>query len=123
MRASHSVLKTGGIFAGYSIHASGPLTVEQSKRASDLGPSFVNGLEDPHYLAKEAGFSDVRVKDVTLHFRETCLAWIEAMESFQEELRELDETDYKEELKDKSDMLIGIEEGLLKRSLLICRRE
>jgi len=124
LRASHAVLKKGGILVGYSIHLANPLTAEQSSRASDLGPSFVSGLEDPIGLAKEIGFVDITVKDVTPHFRRTCLTWIQAMMSMEGELRKsLDQGDYEDELQSKSDMLLGIEEGLLKRSLIICRRQ
>ena len=124
LRASHAALKIGGLLVGYSIHLATPLTVGQSLRASVLGPSFVSGLEDPIGLAKEVGFVDITVKDVTPHFRRTCLAWIQAMVSMEGELKKgLDQGDYEDELQSKSDMLLGIEEGLLKRSLISCRRE
>ena len=46
------------------------------------------------------------------------------MMSMEGELKKsLDQGDYEDELQSKSDMLLGIEEGLLKRSLIICRRQ
>lgn len=124
MGASHTVLKGGGILAGYSIHVRPTLSSRESIDARELGPSFVGGLEDPGYLAKTAGFVDTRVMDVTPHFRETCIAWIEAMEFFEEELRaELDQSDYRDELRNKKDMLCGIDKGLLMRSLIVCKKE
>jgi hypothetical protein len=46
------------------------------------------------------------------------------MKSLEEELMaELDPADYEEELRNKTDMLCGIEEGLLMRSLIVCKKE
>ena len=124
MRESYAVLKPGGFLAGYSIHSSPFLSSVESTRARELGPSFVDGLDDPGYVAGTAGFSEISVTDVTPNFRETCVAWIEAMKSLEEELMaELDPADYEEELRNKTDRLCGIEEGLLMRSLIVCKKE
>lgn len=124
MRACRAVLKAGGLLAGYSIHVRPFLSSGESTRARELGPSFVDGLEDPEYLARTAGFSEINVTDVTPLFRETCIAWIEAMKFLEGELRgQLDPADYEDELRNKTDMLCGIEAGLLMRSLIVCKKE
>ena len=118
------MLRPAGVFVGYTIHMNSSLSAEKLVRASDLGPTFVDGFEDPENLAKTAGFVDTTVKDVTPQFKQTCVGWIEAMQFFGQDLKaELNREDYEEEMKNKTDMLLGIEEGLLRRALVVCRKD
>jgi hypothetical protein len=95
----------------------------QEERATELGPSLVCGCESPQELIGEAGFFSPQVTDVTVRFRRTCSAWLAAMKELEPQLRrELGDEDFEDELDQKESMLTGIDEGLLRRSLIICER-
>ena len=123
LRECHRVLKLGGTVVGFSIHTPPSLTPVQEERATELGPSLVCGCESPQELIGEAGFSGLEVIDVTARFRRTCSAWLAAMKELGPQLRrELGDEDFEDELDQKESMLTGIDEGLLRRSLIICER-
>ena len=123
LRECHRVLKPGGSVVGFSIHTPPSLTPVQEERATELGPSLVCGCESPQELIGEAGFSGLEVIDVTARFRRTCSAWLAAMKELGPPLRrELGDEDFEDELDQKESMLTGINEGLLRRSLIICER-
>ena len=95
-----------------------------SRGASYRARTFV-GLccESPQELIDQAGFSGLEVTDVTARFRRTCSAWLAAMKELEPQLRrELGDEDFEDERDQKEGMLIGIDEGLLLRSLIICER-
>ena len=123
LRECHRVLKLGGTVVGFSIHTPPSLTPVQEERATELGPSLVCGCESPQELIDQAGFSGLEIIDVTARFRRTCSAWLAAMKELGPQLRrELGDGDFEDELDQKESMLIGIDEGLLRRSLIICER-
>ena len=123
LRECHRILKPGGTLVGLSIHTPPSLTPAQEEQATELGPSLVCGCESPQELIGEAGFFDPQVTDVTVRFRRTCSAWLAAMKELEPQLRrELGDEDFEDELDQKESMLTGIDEGLLRRSLIICER-
>ena len=123
LRECHRILKPGGTLVGLSIHTPPSLTPVQEERATELGPSLVCGCESPQELIGDAGFFDPQVTDVTVRFRRTCSAWLAAMKELEPQLRrELGDEDFEDELDQKESMLTGIDEGLLRRSLIICER-
>ena len=123
LRECNRVLKLGGNVAGYVIYVPAGLTGAQERRAADLGPPDVTALASPEVLAQAAGLTIVAKEDVTDAFRSTCAAFAAARRDLEAELR-ADEGDdfYEEERRKKSAMLLGIDEGLLCRSLVVANK-
>ena len=123
LRECRRILKPGGRLIGLSIHTPTSLTAAEEERAAELGPSLVSGCESPQELTDAAGFSRLQITNVTSRFRHTCSAWLTAMKELELKLREeLGDEDFEDELDQKEDMLTGIDEGLLLRSLIISER-
>ncbi len=120
LRECHRVLKAGGRIAGYVIHTPQGLRREDECRAAELGPSAVAAPALPEDLAESVGFSVMQLEDVTARFRTTCEAIVRARTELEHALRaEEGDEGYEEEQQDKRDMLQGIDEGLLRRSLIV----
>ena len=123
LRECHRILKPGGRLVGLSIHTPASLTPAQEERAAELGPSLVSGCDSPQELTGAAGFFHLQIIDVTSRFKQTCSLWLTAMKELETQLREeLGDADFEDELNQKEGMLTGIDEGLLRRSLIICER-
>ena len=114
------MLKPSGRVAGYVIHTAAGLTPAQLRHAAALGPSEVTASASPAALARSAGLRIAVDEDVTDAFRGTCAALLAARCDLENELRD-DEGDefYEEERRKKDAMLRGIDEGLLRRSLIV----
>lgn len=109
--------------AGYVIHTPGELSEAQLQRAADLGPTDVTADGSPANLTEQGGLSVVAQDDVTDGFRATCEALRHARRRLEDELRADEGNDfYDEELARKDAMLRGIDEGLLRRSLIVARK-
>ena len=116
-------MKPGGRIAGYVIHTPGGLSAAAERRASELGPADVIGAAWPGNLAREAGFSNVVRKDVTQRFTATVEAMLQAARRWEAELRaEQGDEEYTAGCERGKTMLIGIREGLLRRSLVTAIR-
>ena len=123
LRECHRVLKPGGLLAGYTIHTPLDLSQADLDRASDLGPSFVGGWEDPATEAQRAGFGVVQKLDVTAGFRESSLAWRAGLEATEAVVREeLGSEDYEHQVERNGCILAGIDAGLLRRSFWVFER-
>ena len=123
LRECHRVLKPDAVLAGYIIHTSAGLTPTQELEAADLGPSAVGAERSPAELATDAGFREVRVKDVTDTFLATLDQVIAARLSYESELRELrgDEV-FEEDQSEAEGRRRGVLSGLLKRCLVHARK-
>ena len=124
LRECNRVLKPGGRIAGYVIHIPAGVTEAQERRAAELGPSDVTAPASPEALTLAAGLTIVVTEDVTDAFRVTCAALAAARRDLEDELR-ADEGDdfYEEERRKKNAMLKGIDEGILRRSLVVANKE
>ena len=123
LRECHRVLRAGGLLAGYTIHTPLGLSDEDLDRASDLGPSFVGGWEDPATVAQRAGFAVVQKLDVTERFRDSSAAWLAGLKDREEVLREeLGDEDYEHAIERNGCILEGIDAGLLRRSFWVFGR-
>ena len=124
LRECNRVLKSGGRIAGYVIHIPAGVTEAQERRAAELGPSDVTAPTSPEALTRAAGLTIVLTQDVTDAFRVTCAALAAARRDLEDELR-ADEGDdfYEEERRKKNAMLKGIDEGILRRSLVVANKE
>ena len=70
----------------------------------------------------EWDFGSIAYQDVTAAFRQTCVAFLDARRALETELRaEEGDAFFEEELAKKETMLPGIDEGLLKRALIVTK--
>ncbi len=101
----------------------GGVTEAQECLAAELGPSEVLAPASFEALTQAAGLTIVLTEDVTEAFRSTCAALAAARRSLENELR-IDEGDdfYEEERRKKDAMLQGIDEGILRRSLVVASK-
>lgn len=118
LRACWDLLVRGGYVAGYSIHAEAG-----GARAVELGPGEVCSEADLSELHLAAGFGDVLEYDTTDDFAHTCRAVVEAARRLRDRSGAVREATFlAEELARKSAMLQGIEEGRLRRSLVVAHK-
>ncbi len=120
LRESHRVLEPGGLLAGYVIHTPPDLSAAAGARAAELGPSNIVAPESYATLLDRVGFSRVSEEDVTTTFAQTAAALLEAREALVDVLRaEEGEEIYQEEYSKLRDMGLGIDEGLVRRALIV----
>ena len=123
LRECSRVLKPGGRIAGYVIHIPAGVTEAQERRAAELGPSDVTAPASPEALTRAAGLTIVVTEDVTDAFRATCAVLLAARRDLEDELRANEGDDfYEEERRKKNAMLQGIDEGILRRSLVVAHK-
>lgn len=123
LRACHDILEPGGRIGGYTIHTRPGLSAAEEKLAADWGPSQVTATAPPDELLVTAGFSEVEIHDVTGTFLATCRALLRARAEHETELRrEEGDATYEEEQEKKRKMARGIEEDLLRRSLIVASK-
>ena len=123
LRECHRVLKPGGRIAGYVIHTPVGLSQRDMVTAGELGPSEVAAAMSIADMARSAGLSVVRQEDVTSDFRITCVSFLRARSELEEGLRvEEGPEAFEEEQQSKRSMLLGIDRGLLLRSLIVAEK-
>ena len=123
LRECHRLLQPGGRIGGYVIHTADGLTRSELERAAQLGPPQVRADAPPPEMCRIAGLRVTREIDVTTEFEVTCRALLEAREQYREELRlEEGEEAFEYELSRKAQMLQGIQDGLLRRSLVVAEK-
>ncbi|MBW3565541.1 MAG: hypothetical protein KY459_12515 [Acidobacteria bacterium] len=120
LRASRRVLARDGRIGGYTIHTPPGLSEEEEALACEYGPSQVNGSSRPDELFESAGFTVLEMADVTDSLAEACRSLAEGRAGIEAILRE-EEGDqrYEEDQQKKWGMVKGVEEGLLRRTLII----
>ena len=123
MRECHRVLEPGGRMAGYVIHTPVVLSEGDMAKADELGPSNSSATKSPADLARSAALSEIQQEDVTAHFRVTCEAILRARIELEETLRVEEGWEVFEEEQQKTrNMLLGIDQGLLLRSLIVAEK-
>jgi hypothetical protein len=79
---------------------------------------------DHHRLLRAAGFLDVTETDVTPAFRATAAAWLAESETRADELARLQPPGaFEQRQAERRTMLAAIDAGLLRRAVLLARRE
>jgi hypothetical protein len=115
------VLRPGGRIAYYNIFVTPGLPQALHRRALRAGPPAVatRGLSQIDLL-RRAGFTSVRETDLTGQFLETARAWYDGRQSHEAELRaSCGDAWFEDRQADSRAMIPAIEDGLLRRSLLL----
>ena len=100
------------------------LSASARRRARGAGPRAVTMRSDHLRLLGSARFVDVTEFDVTPAFRATAAAWLAEFEAHADELARLEPPGaFGQRLADRRAMLAAIDGGLLRRVLLLARRE
>jgi len=109
--------------AFHVIHAAPDLSERERRRAHRSGPWAVASRYAPDELMRRAGFVDVEVIDQTEGFRATAAAWISEWSQHQDALVALyGLADFETRQQERSVQLSAVEDGLLRRSLVVGRR-
>jgi hypothetical protein len=94
------------------------------RRARAAGPRAVAMRSDHQRLLRSAGFTDVTEVDLTPAFRATAAAWLAHCEAHADELALLEPPGaFAQRQADRRAMLAAIDAGLLRRALVLARRE
>ena len=117
LRACKKLLRVGGRSAFVTISIAEGLSKKEHRRAARLGPRSVASTRSAAELLIAAGFEDVETVDVTDEFAATARAWHREYTEYEDELRPLLGAELDELCKDRRDLIRGIEDGLLTRSL------
>jgi hypothetical protein len=100
------------------------LSASARRQARAAGPRAVAMRSDHHRLLGSARFVDVTELDVTPAFRATAAAWLAESEAHAAELARLEPPGaFGQRQADRRVMLAAIDAGLLRRALLLARRE
>ena len=121
LRACRRLLRPGGRLAFLTILVAPDLPARLHRQAVAAGPPAVTTPDLPD-LVDRAGFSEVRTTDVTGDYLETARDWLAARERHHDELRPLDPAGYDERVSRGRAAIRAIEEGLLRRSLVVATR-
>ena len=109
--------------AFHVIHAAPDLSDRERRRAHRSGPWAVASRYAPDELMRRAGFVDVEVIDQTDEFRATAAAWISEWTRHRDALVALHGVDdFENRQQERSVQLRAIDDGLLRRSLVLGRR-
>lgn len=122
LRACKKLLRPGGRSAFQTISIAPAVSKREHRRAARIGPRAVSSNRTPEELMDAAGFDDVVAIDVTNEFLRVARAWQEQYESKEAQLRALFGDELDELHKDRRDLIAGVEEGLLRRTLVSGRK-
>lgn len=123
LRASHRVLRKGGVMSFLVISLPEGVGSERLPRPVDFGPDWVDAGDDYASLAREAGFDDVEIVDVTSEYLDTLEASIRAWEVEKETLEHLLGAEQVSDRMNRRTRSRGaVREGLLRRYLLTAVR-
>ena len=104
------------------IHTAPDLSERERLRAHRSGPWAVASRYAPGELMRRAGFVDVEVIDQTEEFRATAAAWIRESTEHRDALVALHGVaDFDTRQQERSVQLSAIDDGLLRRSLVVGR--
>jgi hypothetical protein len=120
LRACRQILVPGGRTTFFTIFVSPGLSRRDHRRAVRLGPRAVASNRGQSELVAAAGFVQVDDIDFTEQFLETARRWLRFSLELEPELRASVGNDaFDDQIADRTDMVAAIEQGLLKRSLLV----
>lgn len=123
LRASHRLLRSGGRTAFYAIYIVPGLSPTEYQRAARAGPSSVRSRRTPRTLLAAAGSDAVRETDLTDAFGKTSRAWYETAIRLEPHLRAaMGDEAFERSQADRSLMNRAIDDGLLRRGLLVGER-
>ena len=119
----HRLLRPGGRLAFYVIHTASGLNRQERARAHRSGPWAVASSHAPAELMRRAGFVEVTAIDETEQFRQTAKAWIDQWDHHRAALVDLHgDTEFETRQRERRVQLDAVDDGLLRRSLVIGRR-
>jgi hypothetical protein len=120
LRACRRILVPGGRTAFFTILTSPGLSRRDRQRAIRLGPRAVASNRVQSELVTAAGFVEVDEIDFTDEFLETVRRWLRFSRELETGLRRtLGDDAFDQQLSDRTDMVVAIEAGLLRRSLFV----
>ena len=123
LRASRLLLRPGGRTAFFTIHPTPGLSPGRRRRAHRDGPVAVASHVANRHLLERAGFVDIEQFDYTAEFASVAGAWIDQWDSHRDALVELyGPGDVDARQRDRQAQLRAVEDGLLRRSLLVASR-
>jgi hypothetical protein len=106
--------------AFFTIFTSSHLSRRDHRRAVRLGPRAVSSNRGQFELVAAAGFVQVEEVDFTEQFLETGRRWLRFSRELEPAIRaSLGDGTFDEQFAARTDMVVAIEQGLLKRSLLV----
>jgi hypothetical protein len=109
--------------AFFTIHPTPGLDARRRRRAHQDGPVAVASHLPPRELLTRAGFTDIEETDSTAEFATVARAWIDQWDRHRDALAEslgADEVDQRQ--KERRIQLRAVEDGLLRRTLLVAGR-
>lgn len=88
------------------------------RQAVRIGPRAVAARREAHELMTQAGFVEVGTADLTHEFEDTARAWHREYKENEPELRRALGAEYDELYVNRKDMITGLEQKLLKRTMV-----
>jgi len=124
LRACRRLLRPGGRLGFTNIFEKLGLSPAARRHARAAGPRAVAMRSDHHRLLRSAGFTGVTEVDLTPAFCATAAAWLAESEAHAGELARLERPGtFQQRQADRRAMLAAIDAGLLRRALVLARRE
>ncbi len=123
LRASRNLLRPGGRTAFFTIHPTPGLDAKLRRRAHRDGPVAVASHLPNRVLLEHAGFVEIDEIDFTADFAAVAAAWIDQWDRHHDALADLlgaDEVEQRQRA--RRIQLRAVEDGVLRRSLLVGRR-
>lgn len=120
LRESRRLLRPAGRTAFFTIHPALGLDARRRRRAHRDGPVAVASHLPNRELLERAGFVDIEETDCTADFATVARSWIDQYDRHHDALAEvLGAAEVDQRQQDRRAQLHAIEDGLLRRSLLI----
>ncbi len=124
LEETHRVLRSGGLTVYTAIHTAPGLDRAIHRRAVTVGPPFCDAVASYDVLTERAGFVDVEVHDVTAEYLAVARRKLEATERLAPQLSQWSgQAEVAERIRRRSDAVEAIEAGLLRRSMVLGRRQ
>jgi cyclopropane fatty-acyl-phospholipid synthase-like methyltransferase len=123
LRACRRLLRPGGRLVFTTIYVAPALDSARHRRAVRAGPWHVAARRPYADMVVQAGFADVVEIDVTEAYARTQCAWCAAVESRAAEVRRvISDLEFATAQADRQHTRAAIEDGLIRRSLIVATR-